>query len=104
MKQGLSLYLYCRERESMSVSHKSSSHLMVGLAFFGFILIGLVGGATGVLLPDQIRDYHVDKAIIGLLFFAFSAGYFLSASSAGFFSQKFGLSWYLAMGAMTFLG
>ena len=79
------------------------SSLSLGLAFFAFILIGAYAGATGVLLPSQIIDYHVDKSTIGLLFFTFSTGYFLSAISAGSLSQKLGQYGYLTSGTMTFL-
>src|SRR2546421_10879611 len=82
----------------MIVHKEPSSFPLVGLAFFGFVLIGAMGGASGVLLPSQIAYYDVNTSIIGLLFFTFSAGYVLSAGSAGLFIQKIGQRWYLTWG------
>jgi fucose permease len=84
-------------------SNQPSSTPLVALAFFGFVLIGATGAAVGVLLPSQIAYYHVNTAVIGLLFFAFSTGYFLSATSAGLLTQKLGQRWYLTGGAALFL-
>ncbi len=76
-----------------------SSFPLVGLAFFGFVLIGAMGGASGILLPSQIAYYHVNTSTIGLLFFALSTGYILSAGSTGFLIQKLSQHWYLTWGA-----
>ena len=38
------------------------------LAYAMFVLIGVKAGSTGVLLPEQIADYGVDKATIGIMF------------------------------------
>ena len=66
----------------MIVHKEPSSFLpLVGLAFFCFVQIGGIGGATGVLLPSQIAYYHVNTSIINLLFFTFSIGYILSAGT-----------------------
>jgi fucose permease len=81
------------------IVHKEPSSLsLTGLAFFSFVLIGGMGGASGVLLPSQIAYYHVNTSIIGLLFFTFSTGYVLSAGSTGLFIQKIGQRWYLTWG------
>jgi fucose permease len=53
------------------------------LAYAAFVLVGLGAGVSGVLLPEQIRDYGVDKATIGLTFFAGSGGFFLAGITAG---------------------
>ncbi|HEY4034164.1 MAG TPA: MFS transporter [Ktedonobacteraceae bacterium] len=78
---------------------ESSSFPLVGLAFLGFILIGAMGGASGIVLPSQIAYYHVNTSTIGLLSFTFSTGYVLSAGSTGFFIQKIGQHRYLTCGA-----
>jgi fucose permease len=85
--------------ENSQKPRESSSFPLVGLAFFGFVLIGAMGGASGVLLPSQIAYYHVNTSTIGLLFFALSTGYVLSAGSTGFLIQKLGQHWYLTWGA-----
>lgn len=87
----------------MAADKQPSTAPLVGLAFFGFVLIGGLGGALGVLLPSQIAYYHVNKSIIGLLFFTFSIGYLFSAVSAGLLTQKIGQRGYLMGGSAIFL-
>ena len=79
---------------------ENSSFPLVGLAFFGFVLIGAISGASGVLLPSQIAYYRVNTSTIGLLFFSVSTGYLLSAGSTGFLIQKLSQHWYLTWGAI----
>jgi fucose permease len=87
------------------VRFKSSSSLRlpVGFAFFGFALIGMNGGANGVLLPSLSAFYHVGDAVIGLLFLVSSTGYFLSALSSGLLIERLELRWVLVLGTVTFL-
>ncbi len=75
----------------------------INLAFFGFILIGLNGGANGVLLPSMSAFYHVGDATIGLLFLVSSLGYFLSALGSGLLTERLGLRWLLILGTFTFI-
>lgn len=74
----------------------------IALAFAGFVVIGLGGGAGGVLLPAQIDEYDLDKSVIGLLFFAFSAGYVLAGAANGALLHRFGLRGDLVVGAGVF--
>src|SRR5947209_6670704 len=67
----------------MKAQSSPSLRLPIGLAFFGFALVGMNSGANGVLLPSLSAFYHVGDAVIGLLFLVSSAGYFLSALSSG---------------------
>jgi len=73
------------------------------LAFFGFALVGISGGASGVLLPSLSDYYHVDKSVIGLLFLVSSIGYFLSAFSGGILVERLGMRKFLLLGAIAFL-
>jgi len=79
------------------------SYLRMGIAFFGFALIGANGGAAGVVLPSLSSYYQVDKSVVGLLFLASSTGYFLSAFSSSLLLEKLGPRRFLMMGALTFL-
>ncbi|HZN17389.1 MAG TPA: MFS transporter [Micromonosporaceae bacterium] len=72
------------------------------LAFAGFILIGFAAGASGVLLPAQIAHYRLDKSVIGLLFFAFSAGYVLAGAVNGWLLRRAGTRTELLLGIATF--
>lgn len=84
-------------------SSGSSQRPQIGVSFFGFVLIGLISGAWGVLLPSLSSYYHVDNSVVGLLFFSSATGYFLSALASGFLVQKLGQRWYLVLGAAAFL-
>ncbi len=77
--------------------------LQIGLSFLAFILIGINDGAIGVLLPSLQRHYSVDKATVGLVFIAGTAGYLVSAFTSGLLAQKLGTRLFLALGAATFL-
>ncbi|GAA1292889.1 MFS transporter [Saccharothrix xinjiangensis] len=60
------------------------------LAYAAFALIGAGTGAGGVLLVEQIGDYGVDRATIGLTFFTGSAGFVAAGASAGALLHRFG--------------
>jgi fucose permease len=79
---------------------RKTSSLALAVAFFGFVLVGLSGGATGVLLPSLSAFYHVDNAIIGLLFIVFSAGYFLSALNSGPLVERLNLRRFLLLATL----
>lgn len=73
------------------------------LACFGFALIGINGGANGILLPSLSAFYHVGDATIGLLFLVSSLGYFLSALGSGLLTERLGLRRSLLIGTLTSL-
>jgi fucose permease len=74
------------------------------LAYAGFVLVGVKNGAAGVLLVAQMNDYGVNRATIGLTFFAVSAGYVLASLSAGPLVSRFGFRIALAVaGGLAFL-
>jgi fucose permease len=79
------------------------NRLRLALAFGGMILLGLGAAATGVLIPYQMADYHVDKVVVGLLFFAFSAGYLLSGVANGPLIHRLGTRGHLSLGAGVYL-
>lgn len=87
----------------MKAKSSPSLRLPVVLAFFAFVLIGMVGGANGVLLPSLSAFYSVGDAVIGFFFLVSSLGYFLSALSSGLLTEQLGLRWMLLLGAATFL-
>ena len=87
----------------MRVRSTSSLSPSVYLAFFGFVLVGITGGANGILLPSLGAFYHIGDAILGLLFLVSSLGYFLSALSSGLLTERLGLRWLLGLGSATLL-
>lgn len=72
----------------------------VALSFCGLVVIGLNGGGAGVLIPDQQAHYHADKSTIGLLFFAFAAGYLLSGLANGWLIRRLGVRGQLTLGGL----
>lgn len=82
--------------EKACCMNKTSSLSLV-VAFFGFVLVGLTGGVGGVLLPSLSAFYHVDNAVIGLLFILFSTGYFLSALNSGLLLGRLNLRRFLLL-------
>ncbi len=77
--------------------------LQMGLAFFGFVLIGVSGGANGVLLPSLSSYYRVDNTIVGLIFITSSVGYFCSAFISSLLLEKLSKRMFLALGTLIFL-
>jgi fucose permease len=88
---------------NLSISPRLA-RLRLALAFFGFALVGLSGGAMGVLLPSIGNFYRVNNAVLGLLFLVSSGGYFLSAFCTGLLSERLGQRAFLIVGALTFAG
>jgi fucose permease len=76
--------------------------LRLVLAFAGFVLIGLGGGASGVLLPAQIDYYGLDKSVVGVLFVAFSLGYVLAGAANGALLRRLGVRGHLVLGTSLF--
>ncbi|MEV0128640.1 MFS transporter [Dactylosporangium sp. NPDC050688] len=72
-------------------------------AYATFILAGLSAGVGGVLLPAQIGDYGLDKATIGVTFFAFSAGFLLAGSTAGALIHRLGTRTALSVGGLAYV-
>ncbi len=66
-------------------------------------LLGLSGGANGVILPSLGTFYHVGDAVLGLLFLVSSIGYFLSALSSGMLVERLGMRWMLGLGVVIIL-
>jgi fucose permease len=61
------------------------------LSYAAFVLVGITAGVSGVLLPAQMGDYGVDRATIGITFFANSAGFVLAGLSTGALIHRFGV-------------
>jgi fucose permease len=66
------------------------------------VLIGATSGASGVLLTAQMRDYGVDRAVIGTTFFAVSAGFVLAGLSCGGLFRQLGVRMTLIVGGTVF--
>jgi fucose permease len=73
------------------------------VSYAAFTLVGVSAGAGGVLLPSQMAGYGVDRATIGITFFAISAGYMLAGLSNGAMLGRLGIRITLAAGAAAFV-
>ncbi|MFL6075937.1 MAG: MFS transporter [Mycobacteriales bacterium] len=80
----------------------STEMATVVVAYAAFVLIGVSGGVTGVLLPAQIRDYGVDQATIGIAFFTGSAGFLLASTGSGALLHRYGTRTALVLGGAGF--
>jgi fucose permease len=81
----------------------SASFLRMAFAFFAFIMVGATDGAVGVLLPGIQAYYHIDKAVVGLLFLASTAGYLLGSFNNGLLIERFGHGRFLILGVVVYL-
>ena len=76
--------------------------LPIVLAYAMFVLIGVYVGVSGVLLPEQIADYGVDKATIGITFFTSSVGFVIAGAAAGGLIHRLGSRFTLLIGGSAF--
>ncbi len=70
----------------------------IWLSFYGFLLVGLGGGAGGVLLPSLSAFYHVGDAVLGTLFLVSALSYSVSSVSCGPLAERLSLRWLLVLG------
>jgi fucose permease len=68
------------------------------VSYAAFVLVGISAGVSGVLLPSQMASYGVDRAAIGITFFASSAGFVLAGISTGALIGRHGMRIALATG------
>jgi len=80
------------------VAEGFSRRLPVLIANAAFVLIGVAAGGNGVLLVAQMGGYGVDRATIGIVFFAGSAGFVLAGLHSGTLVRRFGFRGALAAG------
>ncbi|HEX6521176.1 MAG TPA: MFS transporter [Streptosporangiaceae bacterium] len=73
------------------------------LSYIAFVLVGVSAGVSGVLLVPQMRDYGVDRAIIGITFFTNSAGFVLASLTSGALIHRFGVRIALTVGGITYV-
>jgi fucose permease len=71
----------------------------LGLAFAAFILIGLIDGTLGVVLPSIQTNYGITTAALGAIFPASTLGYLTAAFSSGPLLERLGRRNLLALGA-----
>lgn len=73
------------------------------VAYGLFMLIGLSSGVNGVLLVEQLADYDVPRAVLGLTFLTGSAGFFVASTIAGPLVHRWGGRLTLVLGGVLFV-
>jgi fucose permease len=74
----------------------------VALTYAAFVLVGVITAVGGVALPAQIADYGVDRTVIGLTFFTFSAGFMVAGVTTGHLIHRAGIRWALVVASALF--
>ena len=82
----------------------SRDRCSVLVSYYLFIVFGVALGATGVLLPAQLRDYRVDQATIGATFVANSVGFVLASIVTGPLGHRFGIRRIVLASSLVFTG
>jgi len=90
------------EGNNMNVSVAGRRGGSVLVAYALFILVGLSAAAPTVLIVEQMADYGVGRAAIGLTFFTFSAGFVLAGATSGPLIHRWGTRLALLGGALAF--
>jgi fucose permease len=93
--------LHERGGTTISAGAEDRDRWAVPVGFYLFVLFGVVLGAVGVLLPAQMRTYHVDQATIGTTFVANAGGFVLASVLAGPLGHRHGVRRVLAGTSLT---
>jgi fucose permease len=89
--------------ERVSSTRTPAIRWQIALAFLAFVLIGANDGGIGVILPSLRIYYAIDKATLGFLFIAGTAGYLTAGFSSGLILEKLGQRSFLMLGGVAFV-
>lgn len=78
-------------------SSRTRTTLLVAIAFFSYVAIGLPGGVLGVAWPSIRDTFALSLDAVGALFIARTAGYFLSGYLNGQLVQRLGIGRLMAL-------
>jgi MFS family permease len=74
----------------------SSGALLIGLAYVGFVSLGLPDGLLGVASPSIRASFSIGPEQLGALLIAFTAGYLSSSAASGAVLRRLGVGALLA--------
>jgi fucose permease len=74
--------------------------LLLIIAYFGFICLGLPDAALGVAWPSLRADYLLSQSGLGLVLIAVGIGYFSASFSMGYLVQRLGIGWLLTLSTL----
>lgn len=71
--------------------HRDARILLIGIAYTGFVVLGMPGGLLGVAWPSVRASFDLSLDAVGGLLMASTAGYLLSSFSSGFLVSRLGV-------------
>src|SRR5687768_8202392 len=71
--------------------------LLLGLAYLGFVSLGLPDAVLGVAWPSVREVFALPQSGLGLILIALAAGFFVSSTLAGRLLQRLGVGKLLAV-------
>jgi fucose permease len=74
--------------------------LLLTIAYFGFICLGLPDAALGVAWPSLREGYLLPQSGLGLILIAVGIGYFSASFSMGYLVQRLGIGWLLTLSTL----
>lgn len=74
--------------------------LHIGIAYLGFVILGLSGGLLGVAWPSIRGTFDLSLDAVGVLMIASTAGYLLSSFLSGSVSSRLGRGRHLMAGSL----
>jgi fucose permease len=80
-----------------AASSLGGSAFLLGLAYLGFISLGLPDAALGVAWPSLRTTFGLPQSGLGAILIAYSLGFFLSSTMAGHLLQRLGVGMLLAL-------
>jgi fucose permease len=82
------------------LAKKNPSLLLIGLAFLGFISIGLPDGLLGVAWPSMRAFFQLPLDALGGLLVSYTIGYLLSSFSSGRLRSRFSVGVLIALSCL----
>ncbi len=70
---------------------RKSDALLIGIAYSGFIILGMPDGLLGVAWPSIRESFNVSLDALGTLLIAVMGGYFLSSFNSGRLAARMGI-------------
>jgi fucose permease len=92
------------EKDKTPMAHEAirqpSSRLLIGLAYVGFISLGLPDGLLGVAWPSIRTFFHLPLDALGALLVMFTAGYLGASFSTGYLLARLNVGALLALSCL----
>jgi fucose permease len=91
--------------EALAARRANPDALIVGIAFFSFVVLGMPGALLNVAWHPSIREtFGLPLDAVGVLFLASTLGYTVAGSSSGRLMAHLGAGWMLILSAIVSAG